>query len=254
LRQAGFNAIPAAIMPSLRAARGQAAAKEFGSMLKKLVLMSALPLTLLAAVQPAEARRLFWWETLNPDTPPPGYYDPQQDAYFDPYGEGYDPAQERFNRRQYELYRREMARRYGNAAYYEDQGAYPGYGYDVPSPPYADPVYPRSKKAAKPKSATAKPAAKISTKPKAVNTASNTTSATAGGLTTASTTTPATPAKPGSISCDKGQGIVSSFGFSNVASKSCAAKTLVYTAERGGNRFEVEVNSASGELTAVKKL
>jgi hypothetical protein len=229
-------------------------------MLKKLVLMSALPLSLLVLAQPAEARRLFWWESINPDAPPPRYYDPQQDAYGDPY------SQDQMNQREYDLYRREMARRYGNAAYNQDPG--PDYGYDAPPPPYADPVYPSHRKKLKPKFTAVKPVAKS---PPKVNVAkmavpapgandgvaaitASTTPAAKPATTTVASVTADKPKSGGAVSCDKGQGIVSSFGFSNVSSKSCDSKTLVYSAERGGNKFEVEVNSANGELTAVKKL
>jgi len=65
----------------------------------------------------------------------------------------------------------------------------------------------------------------------------------------------AAPAKKGGpVTCDKGVGIVSSFGFDKVASKTCDGPSLVYSAERGGKPFEIEVNPKTGELTAVKKL
>lgn len=77
-------------------------------------------------------------------------------------------------------------------------------------------------------------------------------------VTTASTTAaapaPVKAPKSGVLSCDKGAGVVSSFGFSNVTSKSCTGTTLIYGAERSGKPFEIEVNAKSGELTAVKKL
>ena len=56
------------------------------------------------------------------------------------------------------------------------------------------------------------------------------------------------------VTCDKGATIVSGFGFENVTTKSCDGATLSYSAERGGKPFEVDVNSATGELLAVKKL
>jgi len=230
-------------------------------MLKKWVLVAAVPATLLALMQPAEARRLFWWETANSyDRPPPGYYDvPPQDAY-----DAMTP-EERFNQRQYNLYQREMARRYGHSAYY---GVPPDASYG--DPPYADPVYPQHKKpkAIKPKTVAAKPVVKPITAAPVVKTDSTTAtlpvqndgtataSATYSQKSDNTATASTTPVKPqaGGVNCDKGAGIVSSFGFSNVASKSCVGKSLVYSAERGGNKFEVEVNGASGELTAVKKL
>jgi len=237
------------------------------AMLKKWVLAVAVPAAFLALIQPAEARRLFWWQDANQyDNPPPGYYDvPPQDAYADPYGNDAMTPEERFNQRQYNLYQGEMARRYGHSAYY---GVPPAVGYG--DPPYADPVYPQHKKlqVLKPKKLAAKPVVKpVDTAP-VVKTASTTatTSVQNDGTATASTTSSqnndntatasTTPVKPqaGGVNCDKGAGIVSSFGFSNVASKSCVGKLLVYSAERGGNKFEVEVNGASGELTAVKKL
>jgi hypothetical protein len=256
-----------------------------------------VPMVLLAFVQPAEARRFLWWDF--PDAPPSGQYDQRRANYDDL------TPQERFNLRQYELYRREMYRRYGRSAF-QDPG--PDYGYDNPSIPYADPV----KKPPKRKVVATKPVVKPVAKPDVANTAASTTTsapanssasptsaaatidttaaatvdttatARANDTTAVASTAPitlppaptaaaiaaATPAamqtaastttgkaKPGSaVTCDKGMGIVSSFGFSNVVSKSCTGKSLVYSAERGGNKFEVEVNGASGELTAVRKL
>ena len=228
-------------------------------MLKKWVLAVAVPTALLALMQPAQARRLFWWQDANQYDVPP------QDAYADPYGNDGMTPEERFNQRQYNLYQREMAHRYGHSAYY---GVPPEASYgDLP---YADPVYPRHKKPKmiKPKTVAAKPVVKPVITTPVVNTASTTAAPAVQneGTATASTTSSqnsdntatasTTPVKPqaGGVNCDKGAGIVSSFGFSNVASKSCIGKSLVYSAERGGNKFEVEVNGASGELTAVKKL
>jgi hypothetical protein len=237
------------------------------AMLKKWVLVAAVPAALLALMQPAEARRLFWWETANPyDGPPPGYYDvPPQDAYANPHGRDAMTPEERFNQRQYNLYQREMAGRYGHSAYY---GVPPDASYG--DPPYADPVYPQHKKlkVLKPKKLAAKPVlTPITTAPivktggttatlPVQNDGTATASATTSQNNDITTTASTTPVKPqaGGVNCDKGAGIVSSFGFSNVASKSCIGKSLVYSAERGGNKFEVEVNGASGELTAVKKL
>src|SRR5262249_44931103 len=82
-----------------------------------------------------------------------------------------------------------------------------------------------------------------------------TTDTTQGSATQTASTQPATSKKSsGAVTCDKGQSIVSSFGFENVATKSCDGKTFVYSAQRSGKPFEIEVSSASGELTAVKKL
>jgi hypothetical protein len=237
------------------------------AMLKKWVLAVAVPTALLALMQPAQARRLFWWQDANQyDSPPPSYYDvPPQDAYADPYGNDGMTPEERFNQRQYNLYQREMARRYGHSAYY---GVPPDASYS--DLPYADPVYPMHKKpkVLKPKTVAAKPVVKPVIAAPAVNTASTAATPPVQSETTATAsitpsqnsdntaTASTTPVKPqaGGVNCDKGAGIVSSFGFSNVASKSCTGKSLVYSAERGGNKFEVEVNGTSGELTAVKKL
>ena len=269
-------------------------------MLKKLLLFAVLPV--LTFTQPAEARRLFWWENVNQDPPPPSdYYDaaPPRDYYADQ-PDPYASQQDQFNQDQYLQYRRELDRRYKRRAYYQDQP--PGY-YDQPgySPdrPYAAPVYPvppkkklvkkllPKKPAAAPIVATSKPpvmpagpitasaSPAVAAAPPMMPTGSimaTTAAATSAAATapmTASTApaAPATPAtasttaappvklaKGGSVTCDKGMGIVSSFGFTNVTSTSCAGGTLVYKAERSGSPFEIEVNAKSGELTAVKKL
>ena len=110
-------------------------------MFKKILLLAVLPVLLFA--QPAEARRLFWWQMVNPDgtAVSPSIYDDSvapQDVY------GPDPLaqqDEQFNQDQYQLYRREMARRYHRNAYVDPYAA-PTYADPTPPPPYAAPVYP----------------------------------------------------------------------------------------------------------------
>ncbi|MDE2385155.1 MAG: hypothetical protein KGO53_11105 [Alphaproteobacteria bacterium] len=246
-------------------------------MLKKLVPLAFVPL--LAFAQPAEARRLFWWQMVNPDgtaVSPDVYndsYAPQdygaQDGPYgpDPYAANPD---EQFNQYQYEQYRREMARRYRARAAaqpdyppaYDTQGGYGQGGYgqaDVgPPPPYAAPVYPVKHKKLVKKLAHAKPVLPKTVATAAVQPGAVTASTTAATTTVAANSTAAAPAakpaKAGGVSCDKGASIVTSFGFSNVTTKSCTGATLVYGAERSGKPFEIDVSAASGELTAVKKL
>ena len=220
-------------------------------MIKKMMLLAVLPALLLA--QPAEARRLFWWQMVNPDgtAVSPDVYDdsvvPQNIYGPDPYA----APDEQFNQDQYQLYRREMARRY-HRNIYDGPDSAPTYADPVPPPPYAAPVYP-----AKPKR---KLVNKISHPKLIVKKALITAIAPpqSAPITTASTTAP-TPKvlsvkKSGTVTCEKGASIVSSFGFESVSTKSCDGATLVYNASRGGKPFEINVSPTSGELTAVKKL
>ena len=229
-------------------------------MLSKLLPLALLPI--LAFTQPAEARQLFWWQMVNPDgtaVSPDVYTDTYapQDYYGDT-PDYYPPdamtSQEQFDQRQYEIYRREMARRYHRRAYYQD----PAQANGDPSLPYAAPVYPvkhikkHVKKLVQQKPVVHKPNAITSTSPGVPPVMPS------GPIAAAVAATPApAPLKPSSgsgINCAKGATIVSSFGFSNVTSKSCVGSTLVYGAERSGKNFEINVSAASGEVTAVKKL
>ena len=240
-------------------------------MKKTLALLFPLALVpLLAASQPAEARRLFWWEAINPDTP-------YQDATAGPSGlDPYDMEQERFNQRQYEMYRNEMNRRYGNqefmvpdsAPYAPRQTYAPRQGYALPQPPeppYAAPLELQPKPTLKPrKIVKAKPAApkmplataSTTPAPQASNPqASNPQASSPTAVKPVGRAVAAVAKKPASpVSCDKGASIVSSFGFDNVKTKSCDAGTLAYNAERSGTAFQIDVNPKTGELIAVKKL
>ena len=250
-------------------------------MFKKILLLAVLPALLFA--QPAEARRLFWWQMVNPDgtAVSPSIYDDSvapQDVY------GPDPLaqqDEQFNQDQYQLYRREMARRYHRNAYVDPYAA-PTYADPTPPPPYAAPVYPVKpkhllikkvvrlkplvKKPVATTTATITPQAAPTTDASATSTpqpapitdASAPSAPQPAPITTASTTV-ATPKpvpvkKSGAVTCEKGATIVSSFGFESVSTKSCDGGTLVYNANRGGKPFEINVSASSGELTAVKKL
>jgi hypothetical protein len=48
--------------------------------------------------------------------------------------------------------------------------------------------------------------------------------------------------------------VVSSFGFSSVEAASCTGKIYAFNAQRDGKAFSIKLDSASGELTDVKKL
>jgi hypothetical protein len=168
----------------------------------------------------------------------------------------YDGPDAQFNEEQYMLYRREMARRYHRPDWQQaDYPPIPPDGPDdtaidvtpVPTPvtPYAAPVYPvkpRQKQASiiTNSTSTADPITPVVPTPKAKKPK----------VVVASAPKP----KTGPVNCDKGASIVSGFGFENVTTKSCDGSTLSYSAERGGKPFEVDVNSATGELLAVKKL
>ena len=276
-------------------------------MFKKILLLAVLPTLLFA--QPAEARRLFWWQMVNPDgtAVSPSIYDDSvapQDVY------GPDPLaqqDEQFNQDQYQLYRREMARRYHRNAYVDPYAA-PTYADPTPPPPYAAPVYPVKpkhlliKKVVHVKPLVKKPVAtttatitpqtapvtdtsaastpqpapitdaSITPAPQTapiidaaatpqaapVTEAAATPAPQAAPITTASTKVatpkPVSGKKSGTVTCEKGATIVSSFGFESVSTKSCDGGTLVYNANRGGKPFEINVSASSGELTAVKKL
>lgn len=223
------------------------------NLLKIFIPLALLPM--FAFAQPAQARHLFWWQNDDPyatedaaPSPPP--YQPVYGApeYQDLYGNRDDG----FDERQYQLYQREMRRRYGYQAEVppdEIPNAPPSI-YNAP-PQYAAPstmapVYVAPK--------LHKPKKIVKTAPMAPKTLDATTVAkpdTTTGTKVASTP----PAKPTTtVDCDKGAAIVSGFGFDNVKTKACAADLLAYNAERSGQPFEVSVNPKTGELIAVKKL
>jgi len=225
-------------------------------MLKKLIPLAILPL--IAFAQPAEARRLFWWESVNPDEPAPP---PYQDAYGNPDDQGlYGAPDQRFNEREYQLYRREMQRRYGPGVeldpppYAAPTYAPPRTYYAQPEPtPYAPPAYvkpkPKIKKIAKAKSVVplAKPLPPVAT-------SAPVTAPTSAPPVEKQTATAPSSKATGPVTCEKGASIVSGLGFDKVTSKTCEAGTLAYNAERSGQPFEVDVNPKTGELIAVKKL
>ncbi|MFN4143878.1 hypothetical protein [Aestuariivirga sp.] len=66
----------------------------------------------------------------------------------------------------------------------------------------------------------------------------------------------ATKKAPGAagLSCEKATSVVSGYGFSSVTAESCSGKTYAFNATRDGKKFAVKLDSASGELTEVKKL
>jgi hypothetical protein len=56
------------------------------------------------------------------------------------------------------------------------------------------------------------------------------------------------------LSCEQGASVVAGYGFSGVAAASCAGRVYAFNAMRDGKSFTVKLDSASGELTEVKKL
>ena len=56
------------------------------------------------------------------------------------------------------------------------------------------------------------------------------------------------------ISCDKAEEIVSGYGFANVTPKTCTGQVFAFNATRSGKTYVIKLNSASGELTEVKKV
>jgi hypothetical protein len=204
------------------------------------VILAALGSSVLLSA-PAEARRLhLWW--LQDQTE----FAPDYNAYDDAsYGDQQNiDVQEQFNQDQYDRYMREMhhpKRKRVTNSYYDPQVQQPAYK--------KAPVY---------KLKTKVPAKVASSKPVLKKSAV---------VAAAPALVPARPVQVASISnrfedkisakkidCGKGAAIVAGYGFSSIVSKSCAGKTLVYGATRSGKNFEIQVSSASGELTAVKKL
>jgi hypothetical protein len=229
----------------------------FNNLFKTLIPLALLPM--FAFAQPAQARHLFWWQDDGPDmtqdAPPP-----YQQVYGAPeYQDLYGNRDDSFDERQYQLYQREMRRRYGYQAelppddgpyaqppVYNTQPQYAAPPYVAPryvAPTYAAPVLPKPKKIVK--------TARVAPKTPDATTATATTNTKVASAPVAS----APPTKPTTtVDCDKGAAIVSGFGFDNVKTKACAADTLAYNAERSGQPFEVSVNPKTGELIAVKKL
>ena len=115
---------------------------------------------------------------------------------------------------------------------------------------------------AKPKKKPAKPAAAASKKPastaKDVNTASIDTGKKPVAKSTSPENQPAASKAPATaaagMTCDKAGSIVSGYGFSGVKAQACQGKVYAFNATRDGKNFAIKVDSASGELTEVKKL
>jgi hypothetical protein len=155
------------------------------------------------------------------------------------------------------LKRKRTRRRAIQQGYYE-----PEYEPDR-DPVYTEPSRPK-KKAAKPaiKSVTKsvpvkkKPAAVATVKaePKTVAAPKPKTLAIAKPVTPVPETTGSTTPSSGGMSCAKATQIVSGYGFDSVAPQACAGKVYAFNAQRGGKSFIVRVDSASGELTEVKKV
>jgi hypothetical protein len=197
------------------------------------LVSTTLTLTLFGAVfasSPAEARRLHWWQELL--APRDSFYEDVPD-----YADEQDADQ--FNQEQYDLYLRQLHRK-----------ARPRYNQSYYDPQVDQPARPRKLHKSKKKVVQRAPAAiksALVSKPviKKQRASVQTTSIGKRFETAA-------PAK--GVDCSKGASIVSGYGFAGVTTKSCSGNTLVYNATRSGKPFEIQVNAANGELTAVKKL
>jgi hypothetical protein len=55
------------------------------------------------------------------------------------------------------------------------------------------------------------------------------------------------------ISCDKAEEIVSGYGFAGVKPTTCTGQVFTFNATRSGKAYVIKLDSASGELTEVKK-
>lgn len=56
------------------------------------------------------------------------------------------------------------------------------------------------------------------------------------------------------LSCEKAASIIAGYGFSDVAPARCAGKVYAFNAKRDGKSFAIKLDSASGQLSEVKKL
>lgn len=61
-------------------------------------------------------------------------------------------------------------------------------------------------------------------------------------------------APAGGMTCEKAGSIVSGYGFESVKPEACKGKIYAFAATRDGKSFAIKLDSASGELTEVKKL
>lgn len=104
------------------------------------------------------------------------------------------------------------------------------------------PAKPQKKQAQKKTTAPVKPVAKPLT-----------TASVSKPSTTGSTAKAEAPAS-GGLSCDKAASIVTGYGFEAVKPETCKGKTYAFAATRDGKSFAIKLDSASGELTEVKKL
>ena len=210
----------------------------------------------LAAPQ-AEARRLFWWQSL-----PPEY-----GGGYDVYGDGQDAtdgqdayATDLFNQEQYDQYMREMNHRRHKRIY--DQSYYDPQMENPDNPMPHAPKYKVKKPDETTKTVKVKPPiapkptqqATAPVKVKPVNPKVATLAPPPKNTQGTESITDDVKAKTATVTCAKGASIVSSYGFSAVTSKTCTGKTYVYGASRSGSNFEIQVSAANGELTAVKKL
>jgi hypothetical protein len=188
---------------------------------------------------PAEARRLFWWEAGGPPIVDDyGDYPDAQDAY----------VQDQFNQDEYDLYMEQRHKR--RKIRFEDTYLDPQAGdqdYYVPR------VKPKKKKIVKQVLVT-KPAPVYKTTPVVKKVTAERTPVAPASQTVSLDKRFKEPAVTKTVDCTKGASIVSGFGFDAVTTKSCSGATYTYGATRSGKSFEVQVSSATGELTAVKKL
>jgi hypothetical protein len=70
----------------------------------------------------------------------------------------------------------------------------------------------------------------------------------------ADTATKKAATAPKGLSCDKAGQVVADFGFTTVKPQTCTGKIYAFAATRDGSNFSIKLDSATGELTEVKKL
>jgi hypothetical protein len=212
-----------------------------------LLFMAASGFTGMAAAE-ASAERPFF--LLRPFLP--GYndsYPPPDDVYYMSEEEYYRYLKRQ--RRKQRLLNEYYARQDDPDYYYEEE--------------YVPPRKAKKKQAVKP--AAKKPAAKTAAKPKpspskkAAASKTGTTVAASkpkeqNGETTASINKTGSSSTSGTagMSCSKAADIVAGYGFDSVKAGSCSGGVYSFNASRAGKSYVVKVNSASGELTEVRKL
>jgi len=170
-----------------------------------------------------------------PPPPPPPYYDEDfNQGYYDPY---YEPPRKMKPKKKLSKKKRlELQKEAAKAKRLQQK-----------------------KTAAKKKTAEEKKAAAVETpavKTAKPETTSDTTEQTALQTPeqTASVSKPVKAKATAAVSCEKAGTILSSYGFSGIKASDCTGEEYTFDAARDGKAYAIKLNSASGELTEVRKV